>query len=73
MPEELDFSGYPETETKEWLGEELIEEGNRLLNNSPNKNKLIIMYLIAKKNWLEAMEDARKTQVALNISRKDKD
>jgi len=67
----LDFLEYPDTE--EWLGKELVEEGNRFLNNSPSKENLIIMYLIAKKNWILAMKENNELQVALNISRGGKD
>jgi len=63
---------------QKWLGKELTEEGNNLLNNSPDKSDLIIRFLIAKKNWVLALgeikeleEKNRKLDAQIQILRRD--
>jgi len=65
-------------ELSEWLGKELVEEGNKLLNNCPEKNDLIVRFLIAKQNWNLSMkeigelkEQIRKLEAQIQILRRD--
>lgn len=75
----LDFAKFnTEDDTAEWLGEKLVEEGNKLLNNCPDKDDLIVRFLIAKKNWLLALgeieeleKEVEKLEAQINILRGD--
>lgn len=80
LKKRLDFAKFnPENDdTEEWLGKELVEEGNKLLNNCPDRDDLIVRFLIAKKNWNLAMQEIadleeknRKLEVQIQILRRD--
>jgi hypothetical protein len=63
----LDFND----DLEKWLGESLVKEGNRLINNCPDKDDLIIRYLIAKKNWLISLQEIKELDVQINILKRD--
>jgi len=59
--EELDFSNYPDT--KEWLGEKLVQQGEETLNNRAlNRNDLVIHALICERNWEISMGETKKVE-----------
>ena len=57
-------------ELRKWLGNKLVREGNKLLNNSPPKEKLITMFLIAKRNWELALGEVKKLEAELKIAQR---
>ena len=64
--------------TEEWLGKELVEEGNKLLNDCLEKEEIIVRFLIAKNNWNIAMkeikeleEQNKKLDVQIQILKRD--
>lgn len=48
--------------TEEWLGKELVEEGNNLLNDCLEKEEIIVRFLIAKNNWNIAMKEIKELE-----------
>lgn len=48
--------------TEEWLGKELVEEGNKLLNDCLEKEEIIVRFLIAKNNWNIAMKEIKELE-----------
>jgi hypothetical protein len=70
----LDFDKFnPENDdTEKWLGKELVEEGNNLLNDSSiDRNELIIRYLIQTMNWLISLEENKKLDAQIQILKRD--
>lgn len=70
----LDFLKFnPENDdTRKWLGEKLVKEGNRLLNDdSIDRNELVIRCLILENNWNLALEENRKLEAQIQILRRD--
>lgn len=56
---------------EKWLGEELIKEGNELLNNSPSKEEIIVRYLIQSRNFQEALSEIKKLEAQIQILKRD--
>ena len=70
----LDFAKFsPENDdTEEWLGKELVKEGNELLNDSSiDRNELIIRYLIQTMNWLISLGENKKLDAQIQILKRD--
>lgn len=50
-----------------WLGKELIEKGNKILNNCPSKEELIVQILIMNRNWELALGEIKKLEAQIQI------